>query len=324
MAGQQRPARQRLGPRRRPLPVRQGPDRPGLRVDEGPRYQGRQGRRALDEGPACLRHPAEPVGQRRPPGRLAGRRPVGPPRPQGRQGCPRPGRPDLRAPSSARALAFLSDQVLSDKAFAFSPALLRRLGTEKWYHWGSDGGVGRRFPDPRPRPGDPEDRPGPVPRPGDPDPPPGPGTPGRPRRRPPAALRSLPQPERRRLRRGQDAPGRRPSRDGKPQSRPNSPSRRSAATSSANTCDASRASPSPREAPGAATWRGYAFFAGAGHAPADARSLARLHLKEIAGNLDAALNSKDLALDDLDQGPPGRVPHRITQVLDARVDAGAP
>ncbi len=35
-------------------------------------------------------------------------------------------------------LKFLSDTILSDKAFQFSPALLRRLGTEHWTHWGSD------------------------------------------------------------------------------------------------------------------------------------------------------------------------------------------
>jgi hypothetical protein len=36
------------------------------------------------------------------------------------------------------ALRFLTDNILSDKAFEFSPALLRRLATEFWYHWGSD------------------------------------------------------------------------------------------------------------------------------------------------------------------------------------------
>jgi len=35
-------------------------------------------------------------------------------------------------------LKFLSDTILSDKSFQFSPALLRRLGTEHWTHWGSD------------------------------------------------------------------------------------------------------------------------------------------------------------------------------------------
>jgi len=36
------------------------------------------------------------------------------------------------------ALKFVVDQILSDKAFQFSPQLLRRLTTESWYHWGSD------------------------------------------------------------------------------------------------------------------------------------------------------------------------------------------
>ena len=36
-------------------------------------------------------------------------------------------------------LKFLVDSILSDKSFAFSPALLRRLGSERWNHWGSSG-----------------------------------------------------------------------------------------------------------------------------------------------------------------------------------------
>ena len=36
------------------------------------------------------------------------------------------------------ALKFLTENILSDKAFQFSPALLRRLTTEYWSHWGSD------------------------------------------------------------------------------------------------------------------------------------------------------------------------------------------
>ena len=39
-------------------------------------------------------------------------------------------------------LKFLTDSILSDKAFQFSPALLRRLGTERWTHWGTDGFFG--------------------------------------------------------------------------------------------------------------------------------------------------------------------------------------
>ena len=38
-------------------------------------------------------------------------------------------------------LKFLTEAILSDKSFQFSPALLRRLGTERWSHWGTDGGV---------------------------------------------------------------------------------------------------------------------------------------------------------------------------------------
>ena len=39
-------------------------------------------------------------------------------------------------------LKFLTDAILSDKAFQFSPALLRRLGTDRWMHWGADGFFG--------------------------------------------------------------------------------------------------------------------------------------------------------------------------------------
>jgi hypothetical protein len=38
-------------------------------------------------------------------------------------------------------LKFLTDAILSDKAFRFSPALLRRLGSERWSHWGTNAGV---------------------------------------------------------------------------------------------------------------------------------------------------------------------------------------
>jgi Met-zincin/Domain of unknown function (DUF5117) len=36
------------------------------------------------------------------------------------------------------ALKLVVDDVLSDKAFRFSPALLRKLATERWYHWGNE------------------------------------------------------------------------------------------------------------------------------------------------------------------------------------------
>src|SRR5208283_3729442 len=37
------------------------------------------------------------------------------------------------------ALDFLSKNVLIGDAFHFSPTLLRRLTTDNWYHWGSEG-----------------------------------------------------------------------------------------------------------------------------------------------------------------------------------------
>ena len=40
------------------------------------------------------------------------------------------------------SLRFVVDQILSDKSFQYSPVLLRRLGTEKWMHWGSTSGWG--------------------------------------------------------------------------------------------------------------------------------------------------------------------------------------
>jgi hypothetical protein len=54
------------------------------------------------------------------------------------------GDPDGRDPlvpvdgaKQREALAFLQKQILTDKPFAFPPDLLRKLGQEKWYHWGS-------------------------------------------------------------------------------------------------------------------------------------------------------------------------------------------
>ncbi len=40
------------------------------------------------------------------------------------------------------SLKFVVDQILGDRTFKYSPTLLRRLGTEKWMHWGSNGGWG--------------------------------------------------------------------------------------------------------------------------------------------------------------------------------------
>ena len=49
---------------------------------------------------------------------------------------------DPIAPVVARrqreALKFVCERILSDHAFKFSPALLRKLASERWYHWGQE------------------------------------------------------------------------------------------------------------------------------------------------------------------------------------------
>ncbi len=44
------------------------------------------------------------------------------------------------------AIAFLQEHVLSDKAFRFSPELLKRLAPEYWSHWGSSGSSRTEYP----------------------------------------------------------------------------------------------------------------------------------------------------------------------------------
>ncbi|WP_422929834.1 zinc-dependent metalloprotease [Singulisphaera sp. PoT] len=56
----------------------------------------------------------------------------------------------VKGAKQREALAFLVEQILSDRAFKFSPALMRRVTTERWSHWGDDslsaGAVGTEFP----------------------------------------------------------------------------------------------------------------------------------------------------------------------------------
>jgi len=51
----------------------------------------------------------------------------------------------VKASKQREALAFVTDRILSDRAFKFPPALLRKLASDRWYHWGnemrSSGGV---------------------------------------------------------------------------------------------------------------------------------------------------------------------------------------
>lgn len=56
---------------------------------------------------------------------------------KGGQGCHDPVTP-IPGDKQREALDFLSKTILTGEAFRFSPALLRRLTTDNWYHWGSD------------------------------------------------------------------------------------------------------------------------------------------------------------------------------------------
>ena len=44
----------------------------------------------------------------------------------------------VKGDKQREALKFLEEHILSDKAFQFSPQLLRRLGADRWSHWGNE------------------------------------------------------------------------------------------------------------------------------------------------------------------------------------------
>jgi hypothetical protein len=48
----------------------------------------------------------------------------------------------IKAEKQREALHFLQEHILTDKAFEFSPQLLRRLGPDRWAHWGNYGRTG--------------------------------------------------------------------------------------------------------------------------------------------------------------------------------------
>jgi hypothetical protein len=45
----------------------------------------------------------------------------------------------VKTAKQREALKFLQEHILSDRAFQFSPQLLRRLAADRWLHWGNDG-----------------------------------------------------------------------------------------------------------------------------------------------------------------------------------------
>lgn len=63
------------------------------------------------------------------------------------------GDPDAREPlelvpleKQRETIAFLQEEILSEKAFDFPPALLKRLAPEYWSHWGAYGSYSYQFP----------------------------------------------------------------------------------------------------------------------------------------------------------------------------------
>ncbi len=52
----------------------------------------------------------------------------------------------VKADKQRAALAFLAEHILSDKHFQFPPALLRKLAADRWMHWGNDSLGGIEFP----------------------------------------------------------------------------------------------------------------------------------------------------------------------------------
>jgi hypothetical protein len=65
-------------------------------------------------------------------------------------------------------------------------------------------------------------------------------------------------------------------------------------------------------------------FGGGGSYPADARALARMHLKEINERIGKALDDRDLTIDDTARAHLEETRSRIAKVLDAKVDANEP
>lgn len=52
----------------------------------------------------------------------------------------------VKAARQREALKFLQEHILSDRAFQFSPQLLRRLAADRWLHWGNDGAMNVDYP----------------------------------------------------------------------------------------------------------------------------------------------------------------------------------
>jgi len=213
------------------------------------------------------------------------------------------------------ALRFLVAEVFSDKAFHFPPALLRKLTTERWYHWGDEGmtGGGVEYP----------------------------------------VLEEILSIQKIALGQCLDAGvlGRlqdqalqaddgaqpltlaevfRSLTDGIWTEYPAGAPPEAAATSTIrrnlqreHLRRLARMVLGPKRN-GTSDLYGYVLFFNSRPVPPDAHSLARLHLKEIGGRIDKALDRKDAKVDDLTRAHLEECRHRIGQVLEARLDANEP
>ena len=63
---------------------------------------------------------------------------------------------------------------------------------------------------------------------------------------------------------------------------------------------------------------------GSGSAPADARSLARAHLKEISGRIDKVLGDKAMTVDETTRAHLDECKERIAKALNASMTANEP
>ena len=63
---------------------------------------------------------------------------------------------------------------------------------------------------------------------------------------------------------------------------------------------------------------------GSSAVPADARALARLHLKEISGRIGKVLETTNLNIDDTSRAHLEESRHRIAKILEANLDVREP
>ena len=199
----------------------------------------------------------------------------------------------VKGDKQREALRFLQDNVLSDKSFQFPPALLRKLAAERWSHWGDESPMTVDFPINE-----------------------------RVLRIQTTALNHLFNP--RVLARVQDN-ALKADKDERPLE---------LAEIFRSTTDGVWGELGSKKAVTSSVLRrnlqrdhlrrltGLAL--GTGRGPADARSLARMHLRELGKKIETTLNDKEQKLDDTTRAHLEESGERITKVLSASVQVGEP